>query len=554
MGMSALKLIGLSVSGAVVLLWNATANETAPAIRLNSVGFLPKQIKHATLGVAATNFSVIRLRDGKSAFPGIVSGPRTNADTGETLFLADFSTLEEQGTFQLTLAGGGKSAPFEIGEAVYHEPFRTAMLGMYLWRCGAAVSATRGGKKFAHSVCHTNDAWLDFAGTTNTHRPSPGGWHDAGDYNKYVVNAGVTVGCMFRAWEDFRPAIRKIKVGLPDANAALPEFFQELKWELDWLLTMQADDGSVHHKVSTLKFGGFIMPEGETAKRFFTPWSSAATASFVAMMAQAARNFREFDRAYAERCLSAAKKSYAFLLAHPENRAADLSQFSTGTYPTRDDDDRFWAAAELWETTGETNYLRDCEQRASAYPRRLDGTFDWGNVKNLGMLTYLFSKRSGRDAALVQTIRDDLLATANQIVAARDAHGYARPLGTMYHWGGNGSVARQAVLLQAAYRISPQPEFRQAALDALGYLFGRNCYGRSFVTGLGFNPPRYPHDRRSGADLVDDPWPGYLVGGPQRRATDWKDDQEDYRTNEVAINWNGALIYAVAGFLEGDPP
>jgi endoglucanase len=111
-------------------------------------------------------------------------------------------------------------------------------------------------------------------------------------------------------------------------------------------------------------------------------------------------------------------------------------------------------------------------------------------------------------------------------------------------------VARQTLVLHAAYRISPKPEYRHASLDALAYLFGRNPFGRSFVTGLGANPPQQPHDRRSGADRVSAPWPGYLVGGPNPRATDWKDEEGDYRTNEIAINWNGALIYALAAFLE----
>lgn len=555
-----MKALGSILGGlllALALVSQASAVDLTPVIRLNSVGFLPDQTKQASLTVATTNFSVIRRADKSVAYTGTVSTARTNADTGESLFLADFSTVKEAGIFYLLLPNGEVSAPFCINPRVYHEAFRTTMLGMYLWRCGTAVSATefgperRGGGEFSHDVCHTNDAWLDHAGATNTHRPSPGGWHDAGDYNKYVVNAGVTVGCMFRAWEDFGPAISRIKLGLPGPPIAMPQFLKELKWELDWLLTMQAEDGSVHHKVSTLKFGGFVMPEAETAKRYFTPWSSAATASFVAMLAQAARNLREFDAAYADHCLAAARKSYAFLQAHLENHAADQSAFSTGGYPSRDEDDRLWAAAELWETTGDTNALRDFEQRAAGFSKKLDQTFDWGNVKNLGMLTYLFSQLPGRDPALVKQVREDLLATADQIVATRDAHGYARPLGTMYHWGGNGSVARQTVLLQAAFKISRKPEYRQTALDALGYLFGRNYYGRSFVTGVGENPPLHPHDRRSGADSVFAPWPGYLVGGPQRRATDWKDEQGDYRTNEIAINWNGALIYALAGFLDG---
>jgi endoglucanase len=165
-------------------------------------------------------------------------------------------------------------------------------------------------------------------------------------------------------------------------------------------------------------------------------------------------------------------------------------------------------------------------------------------------LTWLFSSRPGRDGALVDTVRASLRQTADEIVKSRDAHAYARPLGTRYYWGCNGTVARQVVVLQAANRISPGPAYRAASLDALGHLFGRNFYGRSFVTGIGFEPPRHPHDRRSGADTIEDPWPGYLVGGANPRAADWHDEEKDYRTNEIAINWNAALIYALAGFVD----
>jgi endoglucanase len=103
--------------------------------------------------------------------------------------------------------------------------------------------------------------------------------------------------------------------------------------------------------------------------------------------------------------------------------------------------------------------------------------------------------------------------------------------------------------LQVADRIKPDPKYREAALDAIAHLFGRNVYNRSYVTGLGLNPPLHPHDRRSGADGIVDPWPGYLVGGGHPFATDWHDEQNDYRTNEIAINWQAGLVYALAGFM-----
>jgi len=525
---------------------------SAPAptpVSLNSLGYLPDAPKQANFAASAGSFEVVRFPEGIQVWTGQASGPVENADTGEELYEVDFSDLTEPGQYQVRVPGVGESAPFRIGPDVYRSAFRTVARAMYLWRCGTAVEGTHAGSVFAHALCHTNDAWLDLVGGDRVQKASVGGWHDAGDYNKYVVNAGVTVGAMFRAWEDFGAVIRDQALNLPESGGVLPEFLAELKWETDWLLTMQAEDGSVYHKLSTKRFGSMILPELETAERYFSPWSTAATADFVAMLAQAARNFRPYDATYADRCLAAARKSYGFLREHPEDVRPDLSAFRTGSYRTRDADDRLWAAAELWSTTGNPQVLVDLEERVRELRGRVAADFDWGNVANLALFTYVASPREGRDASLVETVCSNLLATADAMISTRDQHGYRRPLGTRYSWGGNGSVARQVLVLQAAYRIDSKRVYRETALDALNHLFGRNVYGQSFVTGLGFRPPMQPHDRRSAGDAVGDPWPGNLVGGPNPKATDWKDEQEDYRTNEIAINWNGALIYALAAFL-----
>ena len=529
------------------------AQETPP-IRLNTLGYLPASPKRASIAAPSTAFSIVRAQGSDTVYEGTVSGPATNPDTQEDLYTADFSAFTQPGEYRLSVAGVGQSAPFRIAPDVYRDAFRTVTRAMYLWRCGTAVRSEHNGRVFAHGACHTNDAWLDVVTGQHERKDGTRGWHDAGDYNKYVVNAGVTVGAMFRAWEDFGPAIRRVALDLPESGGPLPEFLAEVKWETDWLLTMQADDGSVYHKLSTKNFGGFILPDRETTERYFTAASSAATADFVAMLAQAARHFRPYDVAYADRCLAAAKKSHAWLTAHPENQRADLTGFRTGGYGTRDDDDRLWAAAELWETTGEAAALRELESRFRTNQAKVDRDFDWGSVGNLGVFTYLASRREGRDESLVAQLRENLLAAADEIVKTRDEHGYDRPLGNRYYWGCNGGVARQTLTLQAAWRVSPKPAYREAAQDALHHLFGRNLHGRSYVTGLGSRPPLHPHDRRSGGDEVDEPWPGYLVGGPHPKPADWKDEQEDYRTNEIAINWNAALIYALAAFLEGPEP
>ena len=181
---------------------------------------------------------------------------------------------------------------------------------------------------------------------------------------------------------------------------------------------------------------------------------------------------------------------------------------------------------------------------------RVDADFDWGNVKNLGLITYVLSARPGRDEEMVAKIRASFIATADGLVETAAGHGYGRPFGTRYFWGCNGTVARQTLMLMAAHRLAPKREYIETSLDALNHLFGRNYYGRSFVTGLGFRPPMAPHDRRMGADQAGDPWPGYLIGGSNPGATQWQDIRKNFRTNEIAINWNGALIYALAAFVD----
>jgi len=565
------RFAGLVVGCALVFILTLSVQAAAESlqIRFNTVGYLLNAEKQATIAAPCANFTVVRVTDGSAAFKGKATGPALDPDTQEQLYTADFSKLKQPGEYQLDVPSVGRSAPFHIAADVYREPFHTVMLGFYLWRCGTAVSATYHGKTFAHAACHTNDAWLDYVGGGHTNRDGTKGWHDAGDYNKYTVNAGVTVGTLFRAWEDFGPQLRKVRLDLPESGGKLPDFLAELKWELDWLLTMQAPDGSVYHKLTTRSFGGFILPEAETADRYFTPWGSEATADFVAMTAQAARIFRPYDPAFADHCLQAAQLSYQFLKAHPEYHQADQTGFSTGSYEVNQPNhrqngipqNRLWAAAELWETTGSPDVLLDLETRVKAVNGQVDSDFDWDETKNLGLITYLFSKRPGRDPALVKLVHGNLLSVADDIVQTGNHDGYARPLGSRYYWGCNGGVARQAIILMAADRVtrknalrpSSRSVYRATCLDTLNHLFGRNCYGRSFVTGIGFRPPMHPHDRRSGGDNGADPWPGYLVGGPHPRAGDWHDEQGDYRTNEIAINWNSALVYALAACLETTP-
>jgi endoglucanase len=520
-------------------------------IRLNSLGYLPNQPKIASVEKLFQTFEVIDVKSSKVVLKGKVGESAKQADIAQEVWMADFSKLKKPGTYKIKLNTGDVSPAFKIANDVYNGAFTTSMRAFYLWRCGTAVSGEYNGHHYAHEACHMNDGYLDFVGEEGKQKDGTGGWHDAGDHGKYVVNAGITVGMMFWAWDQFNEKLKKIDLGLPETAPGYPDFLKEMKWETDWVLKMAYPDGSgrVSHKLTRENFEGFVMPENDTEKRFFTIWSSAATADFVAMMAQAARYFKPYDAAYSKKCLNAALLSYAFLVQNTEDHHFEQNSFRTGGYQTNDPDDRLWAAAELWETTGGAIYLKDVEERLTKMEVRVDEDWDWGNVRNLGTFTYLMSKREGKNPDLFNAVKAEALRVADTIVAKAARDIYNRPLAGKYYWGCNGGVARQVFNLQVANKLKPNKKYIETSLDAISNIFGRNQYGRSFVTGLGYNPPMNPHCRRSGADGIAEPWPGYIVGGGNK-ATDWKDEEGSYQTNEIAINWQAALVYSLAGFIE----
>ena len=422
------------------------------------------------------------------------------------------------------------------------------MLGLYGLRCGTAVGFDYQGQHFGHPACHMDDGHLDKIGQPGAKRDGTGGWHDAGDYNKYTLNSSISVGCLLQAWQDFEPHLKMLDLPfIPEHGKPLPDYLAEIKWQLDWLLKMpySATDGRVSHKLSAENFDGFEMPELEKAPRYFVPYSSAATGGLAAVAAKAARIYEPYDLAFSERCKKAALLSWKALQAQPVDVPADQSGFKTGEYGTVNAGTRLWAAAEIWDLTGDAEALAFFESHGPKEAALCDADWDWGAQKNLGVLTYAFSARPGRDPRLLEQVKDAIVSAADARVEGWQASGYGRTLNGKYYWGSNGSVARAGILLAAAQRLTGKKIYAQAALDQVAYLFGRNGYGRSQCTGLGMDPPMHPHHRPSGGDSIEAPWPGLLVGGGHK-PLDWNDSQPDYRTNEIAINWNTALTYLLA--------
>jgi endoglucanase len=568
----------------------------APVFVLDQVGYLLDAPKVALLkldpgAVAARAFQVRAEPDGKIVFQGNFGPPRTDAAAGDTVQAADFSALHAEGAYRLEAEGVEPSAPFQIGAAVYADAYRLAARAFYGQRCGMAVDLGEvDGVRYRHEACHTHGAASDLpatmhpsSGRTGT-RASDKGWHDAGDYGKYVVNAGITLGELFWALERFGGKIGNVGLNLPESGNGLPDLLNESRWELDWLLSMQDDDGGVWTKESSARFGGFTLPEDDDAGTRFiigtdpapgrasTPGkTTCATADFAAVLAAASRLYRPYDPAFADACLGAAVRAYAWVRLHPDViyvQPVSGPPISTGAYRDADpSDERLWAAAELHRATGEPSYAEDFERALPGGELLKPGELpqDWRNVRALALWSYYFGSAEGKRPGLLKRIQKDTLRAADAAVAhaAGDDNPYRVSLApNQYIWGSNGAVANFAVLLLTADAMTPKAAYRDAALDDLHYLFGRNTHGACFVTHLGTRPVLHPHHRPSGSPAYRDqaPWPGLLSGGPNATgaradhvtpddphpARCWIDATRSYASNEVAINWQAALVWLLA--------
>ncbi len=512
----------------------------AAALRTSSVGYVPKAAKRATVVGRSSGSFVLRREVGDTeAFRGSLIAAEGDG-------VADFSVLTEAGRFSLEVEGVGRSEVFPIAPDAYVEPYRAAMLGFYAWRSGVDVSFSYRGQHFFHAAGHLDVALLDLLGQPGAVKDATGGWYDAGDYGKYILNSAAAMGPLLQAWEDFQPALEATRIQIPEAGGEFPGYLAELRFQLDWMLKLQFEDGSVAHKLTPIDFPSFVLPARDDLPYYLSDWGSAATAGFAATMAKASRAFEKYDAPYAAVLRSAALRSYAFLRNDPADHKPDPSRYVHQQYTTDDGHTRIWAAAEIWETTGSVEALAEFEARIAAFGYRVVANMDWANQSNFGVFTYLRSRRSGRSPATVAALEHALLDTATAIVERANSRWGRGNDG--YFWGSNGAVALVCTTLRTAHALTGDTRYLDAGAHQLTYLLGRNEYGRSQVTGVGVDPPRYPHDRRSSCDGIDAPYPGYLVGGASREGN-WEDVEGSYETNEIAINWQAALVYALASFL-----
>ncbi|HEX9190266.1 MAG TPA: glycoside hydrolase family 9 protein [Vicinamibacteria bacterium] len=547
------------------------AAEAAREVKVGQAGYPTRAPKLAFVAATspASTFSVVRADSGARVLEGRLSAPVADADSGDRVQTADLSALDRPGTYVLDVPGVGRSVPFAVGEDVFARPLYLALRSFYGQRCGTAVDLGPEFPGYRYPACHREGAWHVSSGKSGP-RPSTKGWHDAGDYGRYVVNSGITTGTLLWAFEMFPDRLKGLTLDVPESGDATPDVLDEARWNLEWMLSMQDADGGAFHKQTSERFAGFVMPQDDRSASVVIgtgsePWKgTCATADLAAVAAIAARVYRPYDRTFADTSLDAARRAFAWAAAHPGVTYRNPPDVATGAYGDGDcRDEVLWAAAELWRTGGDAAALRyflehERELRAAL---KADGPPSWPGVGPLAFWTYALA--AGGDEAVRREVRDLSLGAADAIVARSAANGYRTSLvAADYVWGSNAVAANYGLQLLVANALKPDPRAVEAARDNLHYLLGRNAFSLSWVTGVGARSFRHPHHRPSGADRNPEPWPGLLSGGPNRRKQDpamaklpdglppakmYLDEQDSYASNENAINWNAALVFLLAG-------
>lgn len=537
-----------------------------PKAKINQLGYRKDDIKtviFADLTEDDTTFTVVDESTGESVYEGTMTEPKANIASGEQNCSGDFSSVKKAGTYKIVTSKGEESVSFTIGDQVYDGTFKDVVKMLYLQRCGMELDSSLAGD-FAHPACHAEMATIY---GTDTRIDVSGGWHDAGDYGRYVVSGAKAVADMLLAYEK-NPEAFSDHCGIPESGDGINDALQEAKYELDWMLKMQDSSGGVYHKVTCKVFPETVMPEEETDELIVCPISKTATADFAAVMALAGRIFSECGEDkyvdYGATCLEAAKRAWDYYEEHKNDRTfQNPDDVVTGEYADGNSkDEYFWASAELYKVTGDTMYKEGMAESLEEVENM--GGLGWAGVAAYGAYAALTTPILEADSSnLLKDIENAFFAAVESAVAASKENGYLVNKKDTYEWGSNMGIANSGMLLCLANEIRPNEEYIACAKNHLNYIFGVNATGYCFVTGAGTLYPEHPHHRPSQA--VGICMPGMLVGGPDSDLEDpyakavftetpaakcYADNEQSFSCNEVTIYWNSPLIYLMVATEE----
>lgn len=523
-------------------------------------GYATGMQKIAVVRVQADSFRIIS-SSGSVQFRGKLSEKKYFSFSEEWVQWADFSKLNTAGKYRIIIPGTTYSREIAINADPFETIAHASVKALYYNRCSYPVSEVWGGK-WHREAGHPDTRVLVHKSAVSEGRPegfvlsSPGGWYDAGDYNKYIVNSGISTYTLLLAYEFFPVYWKHAVLDIPESSNHLPDILDEALFNLRWMLTMQDTDGGVYHKLTTKAFEPFVMPDKANEPRYVVQKSTAAGLDFAATMAHASlmlSDFADVLPGLSDSCRHAADKAWKWCLKYPHVIYRQPADISTGEYGDMDiRDEWFWAGTEMSFLSG------------FAYPDSLLGKLEfktptWNSVATLGLLTTL---KNGRISSDLQAKCGEILYKyVDQLTGISESAGYPVSL-DHFAWGSNSDVANEGMLKIVAYVLTRNDKYLKSALQDMDYITGVNPTGYSFITGIGEKSPMNIHHRPSGSDGIIEPVPGFLAGGPNTvvfadcpnakrsklPALSYVDELCSYSTNEIAINWNTPLSF-LAGAL-----
>lgn len=561
------------VSVCLSVLWLAPASaakrvsvpEATPQLVVNQAGYLPTFPKQAMLINSTSDDAVelVRVSD-EAVVTTVTKDALHSVNNGWLMQKLDFSDYAASGTYFLR-QGELQSPPFPIGEHVFNQPTHLMLRSYYLQRCGVALDDPISGLQ--HAMCHDNDGFYardDDFNKGDTQHYSAGGWHDAGDYGKYIAPAAVAVSRLLSLYLMDAARYPDDALHIPESGNDVSDLLDEVKVELDWMLTMQRTDGGVYRKLSGSKWPPGVAPEDDTQKRWIYGVSNAETGKFIATMAIAARAYQDAFSFEANKYKEAAEKSWRWLAVQADNdvdwQKSDDSgsgkyMYSLTDYDASlltDEDDRVAAAIELYLATREEEYL----DYILAFVGKIEYTFyGWKDVSALSFWHLLENAEDEpRLEGLRQEIRQAILQRADRLMSDAVDGCMFGLANQRFVWGSNKRSAEEGITLLHAWRYTGDARYRDAALKQIDYLFGHNPHGISFVSAVGEHSTTPMHIF---GNAIKAKIPGLLVGGPNVLAQDgiaplakgmlsYTNHPKAYSVNEYAIDYNSALI----GLLE----
>ena len=529
-------------------------------IMLNQVGYISKMPKIAYLTGSADYFQIVRAKGGKTVFSGTPSDPVYDHASGDNVSMLDFSDLDENGEFYIR-SGLKRSGTFTISDYPYKALKLSLLKGFYYSRCGELDGSFAG--EYHHGQCHSdlvptfenNFVRLDVSG----------GWHDSGGYGKYTVCTCTALGHLLYAYSLFPDRFSESS-DIPESGNGIPDILNECRVGLEWLMKMQTRDGGVYHKVAPMTSTPIVMPEDDNVIRYVFPRSHQAAACFCAVTSLASRIFSPFDEEFSKSLNEASINAWIWLINNPDykpfvNPPTTVISAAGDFFDNNNDDDMFWAVCELYETTGDESFHDIIKElyrnvKLTGFLNRDNGGF--------GALSYMFGERPA-DEKVIYEIKSQMRLRADTLCSLSRHSGYGTAKSDEdYIRGSNMYSMTDSMLLIMAYKIFDCEEYITTAYEQLGYVLGKNPMGICFVTGIGSDSVKRPHHRPSEADDVEDPVPGLLVCGPNKRSQDkftrWNIPSEEapakcyydivysFSTNEATIYCNSAAIFVTAYF------